>query len=73
MLQSALAQMKAQGKTIILTTHDFTFGLELCTRVFIVDRGRIAWESAGHVLAVQEFMELYHVKTQSSVLSPQSS
>ena len=72
-LQSALAQMKEQGKTIILTTHDFTFGLELCTRVFIVDRGRIAWESDGYVPSVQEFMEMYSVKTQSSVLSLQSS
>jgi len=72
-LQSALAQMKEQGKTIILTTHDFTFGLELCTRVFIVNRGHLAWESDGQVPAVQEFIELYHAKTQSSVLSPQHS
>jgi heme exporter protein A len=72
MLQSALAQMKAQGKTIILTTHDFTFGLELCTRVVIVNRGRIAWESSGHIPTVQQFIELYDRKTQSSVLSPQS-
>src|SRR5215510_443605 len=59
-LQTALAQMKEQGKTIILTTHDFAFGLELCTRVFIFDRGRIAWESDGHVPSVQEFTEIYH-------------
>jgi heme exporter protein A len=60
MLQSALAQMKKQGKTIILTTHDFTFGLELCTRVFIIDHGRIAWESDGQVPSVQGFVEIYH-------------
>jgi heme exporter protein A len=60
MLQSALVQMKAQGKTIILTTHDFTFGLEICTRVFIVNRGRIAWESDGQVPSVQGFVEIYH-------------
>jgi heme exporter protein A len=59
MLQSALAQMKAQGKTIILTTHDFTFGLELCTRVVIVDRGRIVWGSDGHLPSIQEFIEIY--------------
>ncbi|MSQ47713.1 MAG: heme ABC exporter ATP-binding protein CcmA [Deltaproteobacteria bacterium] len=59
-LQSALAHMKAQGKTIILTTHDFAFGLELCTRALIVDRGRIAWESDGHVPSVQEFIARYH-------------
>lgn len=71
-LQAALARMKAQGKTVILTTHDFTFGLELCTRVFIVHRGRIAWESDGQVPAAQKFSELYHAKTQSSVPSPRS-
>ncbi len=60
MLQSALVQMKAQGKTIILTTHDFTFGLEICTRVFIVNRGRIVWESDGQVPSVQGFVEIYH-------------
>ncbi len=70
-LQSAIMQMKGQGKTIILTTHDFTFGLELCTRVFIFDRGRIAWESDGRVPSIQEFVEVYHAITQSSVLSPQ--
>jgi len=72
-LQAVITQMKEQGKTIILTTHDFAFGLDLCTRVFIFDRGRIAWESDGRVPSVQEFVEVYHATTQSSVLSSQSS
>jgi heme exporter protein A len=70
-LQTALAQMRGQGKTIILTTHDFAFGLELCTRVFIFDRGRIAWESDGHVPSVQEFTEIYHSSTQHPTSNPQ--
>jgi heme exporter protein A len=72
-LQSALTRMKAQGKTIILTTHDFAFGLELCTRAFIVNRGRIVWESGGQVPSVPEFVAVYHATIpQSAFRDPQS-
>jgi heme exporter protein A len=71
-LQSALSQLRAAGKTVVLTTHDFAFGLDLCTRVFILDRGRIAWESDGRVPSLQEFAEIYHASTQPSVRKPQA-
>jgi heme exporter protein A len=70
-LQSAVMQMKEQGKTIVLTTHDFAFGLELCSRLFIFDRGRIAWESDGGVPSVQEFIEIYHSSTQHPMSNTQ--
>jgi heme exporter protein A len=65
-LQAALAQARAAGKTVVLTTHDFAFGLDLCTRVFIFNRGRITWESDGHVPSVEEFVEIYYSKTHHS-------
>jgi heme exporter protein A len=68
MLQAALADVKAQGKTVVLTTHDFALGLELCDRALIFQGGRIVWQSTARVPTLQEFVEIYHLKTQSSVL-----
>jgi heme exporter protein A len=67
-LQTALACAKEQGKTVVLTTHDFSLGLELCDRALILHRGRLAWQSTDHLPSVREFVELYHTETQSSGL-----
>jgi heme exporter protein A len=67
-LQTTLARAKEQGKTIVLTTHDFALGLELCDRALILHRGRLSWQSTGRLPSVQEFVEIYHLETQSSVL-----
>jgi heme exporter protein A len=67
-LQTALTQTKAQGKTVIFTTHDFALGLDLCDRALIFNRGRIVWQSNGSLPSVPEFSEIYHQKTQSSSL-----
>jgi heme exporter protein A len=72
-LQTAIAQTKAQGKTIIFTTHDFTLGLGLCDRALIFDRGRIVWQSDGHVPPVSEFNDLYLQKTHSPFLTTPNS
>ena len=70
-LQAALADVKAQGKTVILTTHDFALGLELCDRALIFHQGCVAWQSTGRLPSVQEFVEIYHASTQHSALSTQ--
>lgn len=62
-LQTLLAGAKARGKTIVLTTHDFAHGLELCDRALIFHRGRIAWQSTGSLPSLAEFMEIYHSST----------
>ena len=67
-LQTTLARAKGQGKTIVLTTHDFALGLELCDQALILNRGRIAWQSTGRLPSLQEFVEIYHTATQSSAL-----
>jgi heme exporter protein A len=64
-LQTVLATAKERGKTVVLTTHDFALGLEISSKAFILHRGRIIWESTGHVPPAQEFGELYHSRTQS--------
>jgi heme exporter protein A len=65
-LQTVLTTAKERGKTVVLTTHDFTLGLEVSSRALILQRGRIIWESEGRVPPTQEFIELYHDQTQSS-------
>jgi len=67
-LQTTLARAKGQGKTIVLTTHDFALGLELCNQALILNRGRIAWHSAGRLPSLQEFVEIYHTVTHHSSL-----
>jgi heme exporter protein A len=67
-LQGTLAHAKEQGKTVVLTTHDFALGLELCDRALILHRGRLSWQSTGHLPSLQEFVEIYHTETQSSGL-----
>ncbi|HKA54836.1 MAG TPA: heme ABC exporter ATP-binding protein CcmA [Candidatus Binatia bacterium] len=66
-LQTTLTRAKAQGKTVVLTTHDFALGLGLCDRAVILHRGRLSWQSAGPLPPVQEFVEIYHRETQSSM------
>ena len=70
-LQHALAHAKTQGKTVMLTTHDFALGLALCDRALIFNRGRLSWQSDGRLPSVEEFIEIYQAKTQHSV-SPNS-
>ena len=67
-LQTTLARAKGQGKTIVLTTHDFALGLALFDRALILNRGRIAWHSAGRLPSLQEFIEIYHTVTHHSSL-----
>ena len=67
-LQTALMQTKAQGKTVVFTTHDFALGLGMCDRALIFNRGRVVWQSDGSLPSVPEFTEIYHQKTLHSSL-----
>jgi ABC-type multidrug transport system ATPase subunit len=72
-LQAALAHVRAEGKTVVLTTHDFALGLELGSRALILHGGRLVWQSDRYLPSVQEFAEIYHISTQHSALSTQHS
>jgi heme ABC exporter ATP-binding subunit CcmA len=51
-LQSLLAEARADGRTIILSTHQLREALELATHVALVNRGRLAFtgERTGQML-----------------------
>ena len=43
LMDGFLADFKAEGGTIVLVTHQFTNGVELCDRILIVDHGRVVY------------------------------
>jgi ABC-type multidrug transport system ATPase subunit len=71
-LQDVLATAKDQGKTVVLTTHDFSLGLAISNRVLILHHGRVSWEAKEQLPSVQEFGEIYQRTTQPSTPNPQS-
>jgi heme exporter protein A len=52
-LRGLLLDLRAEGRTVIVATHDFERGLAVATRALIVHRGRLAWEApvTGDALA----------------------
>jgi heme exporter protein A len=67
-LAMQLRGAKSQGKTLVLTTHDFAQGLAACDRAFILNRGRIVWESGDRLPSLPDFLEIYHIHSQNSGL-----
>jgi heme exporter protein A len=49
-LKEQLQALHTDQRTILMTTHDFSRGLEMCDRVAIMVRGKLAlWESADQI------------------------
>jgi heme exporter protein A len=49
-LKEQLQALHTDQRTILMTTHDFSRGLEMCDRVAVMVRGKLAlWESADQV------------------------
>ncbi len=46
-VEEVLGRLRRDGGTALLTTHDVDRGIRLADRVYILHRGRVAWESAG--------------------------
>ncbi len=63
-LDDTLTNAKAQGKTVVFTSHDFNQSRELLSQVIILHRGHIAWQSADTLPSAQEFIQIYHACTQ---------
>ncbi len=47
-LNAMLDEAVAEGRTVVLTTHDLETGLRAATRVDIIDRGRIVYSGAAN-------------------------
>jgi ABC-2 type transport system ATP-binding protein len=49
-LRDEISRMRADGRTVLLTTHDLEEAALLCDRVAIIDRGRVVATGAPHAL-----------------------
>jgi heme exporter protein A len=59
LLDGLLTQESERGRTIFMITHDLTRGLNLCDRVAILNRGKIAQVVDRESLTPAEFLNLY--------------
>ena len=61
-----LAQLKNQGRTILMTTHNIDEGLDLSDRVGILFNGKIVFEGSSGELDPSNFKNLYISKVELS-------
>ena len=54
-----IARLRANGTTVLLTTHDFERGLELADDAVVLHRGRVAWQSSGSPLSGETMKTIY--------------
>lgn len=59
LLDRLLRLESERGRTIFLITHDFARGLDLCHRIAILERGKIAHVVERESTSPAEFLELY--------------
>ncbi len=59
LLAAMLAELRAQQVTIILTTHDFSRGLEAADAVVLLHAGRVAWRSQKTLPDSDEMTRIY--------------
>lgn len=59
-LYELLSSFHAEGRTIVMTTHNLERGLELCNHVAILAGGRIAYEDSSQSLNPATLREAYY-------------
>ncbi len=60
-----LKWLKFENRTIVMTTHNISEGLEISDRVAILNGGRIAYESNASEIEVARFKEIYFKKVEN--------
>jgi heme exporter protein A len=64
MLPDLLRSVSPQARTVVMTTHNLEQGLELCDRLVILSRGRVAYQEKRAALTVSQLREAYWDHTQ---------
>jgi heme exporter protein A len=62
-LTDRLAELRAAGRAIVLTTHDVARAAPIATRVAVLARGRIAWSGVGPIRDVSAVEAAYAAAT----------
>jgi heme exporter protein A len=59
MVRDALGNINSGNRTVVMTTHNLEWGLELGDRIAIIDRGKIVYEASGNELNRADFRPIY--------------
>jgi heme exporter protein A len=63
LLDDLLRQEMANGRTILMITHDLVHGLNICQRIAILNKGRIVSEISSSGVNSAEFLDIYAQQT----------
>ncbi len=69
-LWALVQRIKAQGKTVLLTTHYMEEAYELCDEIAIMDHGRIIAHGSPKALLAEHFDEVVLQLPRSDILGP---
>jgi heme exporter protein A len=72
-LKQILWDFRNQGKTVIMTTHDLSTGLELCNRAAILKSGSLVYEGDISEIRCSDFKHVYLKHTQEKEMPLQVS
>lgn len=64
MLDGLLKTQSERGRTILMITHDLLHGLNICSRIAILNRGKIVHDMSQNGTSHADFLELYTAVTQ---------
>lgn len=67
LLDELLQKESDRGRTIFMITHDLARGLNLCHRIAILERGKIAGEIEGDRTTPAEFLKIYADVTRGKI------
>ena len=65
LLDDLLMRESENGRTILMITHDLVHGLNICDRIAILSRGKIAQELNSQETTPSEFLNLYTEHTRN--------
>jgi heme ABC exporter ATP-binding subunit CcmA len=58
-LREVLSDLRARHVTVFLTTHDFEQGLAAADEAVMMHRGRVAWQSDGHLPSAESMRDIF--------------
>ena len=59
LLDSLLEQERELGRTILMITHNLIHGFQLCDRIAILNRGKIAYQTKSNEVDEAAFLKIY--------------
>ncbi|OGO01633.1 MAG: heme ABC exporter, ATP-binding protein CcmA [Chloroflexi bacterium RBG_13_52_14] len=67
MLKEILQSLNAEGRTVVMTTHNLETGLEMGNEVAILAGGRVVYQEPKRLLSLANLQEAYHRYTGATV------